>query len=417
MKHFYTFFVIALFSVVTSFSQENKILFIGNSYTNYNNLPNLVNEMATSTGIEATIEMHAPGGTRFMNHAQSAQTLAKINSDQWDYVVLQAQSQEPSWGDQQVADEVFPYAEILCNQIRENNACSRPVFFTTWGRENGDAANCQYVPEVCTFEGMNNQLINNYTIMANDNEGFISPVAVVWASIRENYPEYELYTADESHPSLTGSYLAACTFYTILFQQDPTAVTFNSTLDAEVTANIKTTVKELVFEDLENWNVNIYSPVANFVYTENENNEVVFTNNSGLSENYSWDFGDGSEVSTEENPTHVFVEAGTYTVTLTAEKCGETSTSSIEIVIEETLSVEELNQNKIKVFPTQIVDKLNVQGMQFSDKIIIHNTLGKIIYKNDKVEEIDFRKFSNGIYYIKIVSQNNEEQTFKVIKE
>nr|WP_231372736.1 T9SS type A sorting domain-containing protein [Aureivirga sp. CE67] len=55
--------------------------------------------------------------------------------------------------------------------------------------------------------------------------------------------------------------------------------------------------------------------------------------------------------------------------------------------------------------------------MQFSDKIIIHNTLGKIIYKNDKVEEIDFRKFSNGIYYIKIVSQNNEEQTFKVIKE
>jgi carboxypeptidase T len=46
---------------------------------------------------------------------------------------------------------------------------------------------------------------------------------------------------------------------------------------------------------------------------------AVFTNTStGSDLSYLWDFGDGSPVSTETNPAHLYTAAGVYTVTLTA---------------------------------------------------------------------------------------------------
>ncbi len=61
---------------------------------------------------------------------------------------------------------------------------------------------------------------------------------------------------------------------------------------------------------------------------------IVFSNNSTGSGNiYSWDFGDASLQSDEENPTHVYFQTGTYTVNLTvANACG-TSTSTQEITV------------------------------------------------------------------------------------
>ena len=60
-------------------------------------------------------------------------------------------------------------------------------------------------------------------------------------------------------------------------------------------------------------------PIASFQYEISDDNplEVIFMNFSQNAESYSWDFGD-TNTSTEENPTHVYDEFGTYEVTLTA---------------------------------------------------------------------------------------------------
>jgi len=67
-----------------------------------------------------------------------------------------------------------------------------------------------------------------------------------------------------------------------------------------------------------------------------ENNECEtltadFTNTSTLGDTYAWDFGDGSSISNEENPTHIYTSPGTYTVTLTVSdsvNCDETNTET-----------------------------------------------------------------------------------------
>jgi PKD repeat protein len=76
-------------------------------------------------------------------------------------------------------------------------------------------------------------------------------------------------------------------------------------------------------------------PAAQFAYEADEENSytIHFENLSSNVDQYSWDFGDGSEVSTEENPTHTYESTGTYTVTLTATGAGGTSESSMEVEV------------------------------------------------------------------------------------
>ena len=129
-----------------------NVLFLGNSYTAANNLPSLVSQMASSTGDQLLYDSRTPGGYRMMNHAADPTTLNKIASSSWDFVTLQGQSQETSLGAAFLHADVHPFAKALCDSIRSAHPCAEPLFYMTWGRENGDASNCSTSPWVCTYE-------------------------------------------------------------------------------------------------------------------------------------------------------------------------------------------------------------------------------------------------------------------------
>ncbi|MBK9318567.1 MAG: hypothetical protein IPM91_06900 [Bacteroidetes bacterium] len=132
-------------------SQQTKILFIGNSYTASNNLPQLFTDLALSMGDTVFVDSNTPGGYTFQGHTTNATTLAKINTQPWDFVFLQEQSQLPSFSPPQVAVDVYPYARMLDSLIYVNDSCTETVFYMTWGRKYGDAGNCANWPPVCTF--------------------------------------------------------------------------------------------------------------------------------------------------------------------------------------------------------------------------------------------------------------------------
>jgi len=71
---------------------------------------------------------------------------------------------------------------------------------------------------------MDSALTATCTRMAQTHEAVVSPVGSVWRYLREN-TSIDLYSPDGSHPSLAGSYAAACTFYTMIFRKNPTFIT------------------------------------------------------------------------------------------------------------------------------------------------------------------------------------------------
>merc|ERR1712227_1045374 len=190
-------------------ARPNKnILFIGNSYTYGNDLPGMVKNLASAAGKSATTTMVAPGGQTLSGHV-SGGTLNTIRGGDWDAVVIQDQSQRPSFGANYVYANIIPDADAIVDAIRETNPCTMPVYYLTWGKRDGDSQNCGHHEVFCSFEGIQDQLTQAYTTMAYVTQpASVAPAGEAW----RNYGNRNsLFAGDGSHASSSGTYLTACT--------------------------------------------------------------------------------------------------------------------------------------------------------------------------------------------------------------
>lgn len=309
-------------------AQSTKVLFIGNSYVGVNDLPNTFRELALSLGDTVEVAGSTPGGYTFAQHVVYAPTLAAIHAQSWDHVVLQEQSQLPSFPIEQVEVECFPFAAQLVDTILANDSCTQPIFYMTWGRQNGDASNCATWPPVCTYEGMQALLRERYLQMAFDNDAFAAPAGVAWKHVREQYPMLNLYQADGSHPSVAGTYLVANVMYGTMFRASTVGATYTAGLAADTAAFLQAIASNTVLDSLGNWNIGVNDPDAGFGLQGFDSCELMFHPDSPGT--HFWDLGDGT-TSTEATPYHLFSSSlGQVTVTHTVtDACGRTATQQL----------------------------------------------------------------------------------------
>ncbi len=390
---------------VSAQTQSLKVLFLGNSYTQYNNLPLLLSNIALSSGDTVITDANTPGGHTFMGHSTNSVSLGKINSQKWDYAVLQEQSQLPSFPDADVEELVYPYATALDSLIHANHACTQTVFYMTWGRKNGDAQNCPTWPPVCTYAGMDSLLALRYSKMAEDNKALLSPVGAVWKYLRANNPSIELYNADESHPSLAGSYAAACCFYTILLKKDPTQITYNGGLATNQALAIREAAKMIVYQKLGDWNVGEFGPKASFTYQTDKPRTIQFQNAATNADSYLWEFGDG-DTSSQFEPLHTYKTTGNFRVTLTAHKCSENDTAWTEININST-GINQVGSQKVQVFPNpangliQVEIAENLIGLEYQIIDIYGKRLLTGILQNSQ-SQISLETLPAGLYSLQL---------------
>lgn len=358
LSHYKQYLVFCFFLLVSADglcqSQTRKVLFLGNSYTYVNNLPQILEQIAASAGDVLIYDSNLIGGYTLQDHYGSNISRNKILADNWDYIVLQEQSQRPTF----VNPALFFNAFLnLSSFISQNKPCSQISSFMTWGYLNGDIQNCPINPAVCTYDGMQNLVSDRYMEVSGYHESEVTPVGTVWRYIRANYPAINLYQSDGSHPSLEGSYLAACCFYTSIFRKDPTLILNNYGLDPGVADIIKNAVKLIVFNDLANWYIGNYVPNSFFNYIVGSGvNEIIINEIiSAYRDTFIWDFGDGG-TSTELLPSHSYLNDGAYTIKLTSSKCF--LDQNIESVYERTVNFcshnSSISPNNIILCPNEI---------------------------------------------------------------
>jgi hypothetical protein len=254
MRKVFLLLSLSVFSVFCLYAQDTKnVLFIGNSYTHVNDLPRLIKDLSQSMGENIYCESITPGGARFMTHSQNSNVISKLQEGRWDFVVLQGQSQEVAFPDFQFYDEVYPYARELDSLAKVFNPNAKVLFYMTWGYRYGDQVNCQYYPPFCTFESMSWRLRNNYSLMANDFSSWVSPVGAAWSYSIERNPDIVLHSSDNSHPSIQGSYLAACCFYIMMSGNSVGSDYLPSGVSMEEGDFLRSVANRVVFDSIDYW--------------------------------------------------------------------------------------------------------------------------------------------------------------------
>ena len=344
-------------------AQEAKhVLFVGNSYTEVNDLPRMVAEVAASMGDVLTYGSNTPGGCTFQQHCTN-QTMALIRQGGWDAVVLQEQSQYPSFPDSQVEAEVFPYARRLVDSIYAHGWCSEPMFYMTWGRRDGDSYNAQFFPPLATYEGMDSLLSARYLQMAAANDASVCPVGRVWRYLRRNHPALELYQTDGSHPSVAGTYAAACSFYTMLFHRNPVDIAYRpEALTPAQAQTIRQAVGTVVYDSLSAWQRRRPALRVTDIDTP-QYMGCAFAVESEHCDTVRCSWGDGSDTTFAQTAVvrHTYAAPGTYTVTFTA------SHHCLDTVVVRTLHVNQEGipdlqppTSGLHVYPNPAIDQVHV---------------------------------------------------------
>lgn len=374
MKNIRVLIVVILSFGFAQAQDSISALFIGNSYTYVNDLPTMVKLLAESKGDILNVDSKTNGGYTFQNQWNDPLTFQKMKSRNWDYVVFQGQSQEPAFPYQQVTNSTLPYAKRLADSVYQLLNCSQVNFFMTWGRENGDP---QW-DSINTFSKMNERLKLAYLRFRDETKSSVSPVAEVWRLMREQHPSINLYSGDGSHPSIEGSYLAACTFYVSLYRKPVSGATYYAGVDAQTALWIQNLADQVVLEDLSMWSLRPKSKrsLAFFNFTQNVE-EVIFSNESWLATSFEWNFGDGTSTN-QENPTHTYIQTGNFSVQLIASSLCGSDTLTRQITIEgDDLSVDVLGNPELQVL--QIEDNLlQIKGADIS-KGLLYGLDGKLI--------------------------------------
>lgn len=190
-----------------------NVLFVGNSYVYFNNLPDMLEGIAHSLGdITIAAQHHTHGGHMLYEHLEDGHIQAYLDSDlpqyrEWDTVILQEQSTLGARIQQARAGLIGDPENEFNTGMRGLHTLLEAhdldvMLYMTWAKK--------------AFPNQITDLAAAYEKMGERYAADVAPVGMAFDRVMRERPELDLYLDDGSHPSAAGSYLAACVIYSEL---------------------------------------------------------------------------------------------------------------------------------------------------------------------------------------------------------
>jgi hypothetical protein len=177
-----------------------RVLFIGNSLTYVNDLPDIVRRLAVAAGVQLTVQAVTLPGASIGDHLADGAARKRLR-ERWSFVVMQqGPTSRPGSRDQFRVD-----GARMASLIRKAGA--RPALYMVW----------PVASEPQWWDGVR----ESYLTVAREVDGLFLPAGEAWRIAARLDPEIALYAPDGLHPTPAGSYVAALVIFCGLTGHSP----------------------------------------------------------------------------------------------------------------------------------------------------------------------------------------------------
>jgi len=222
------------------------VLFVGNSYTYTNDLPGMFTMLAQAGKHPVEAGALTEGGATLADHLTLPETFEELSSRRWNVVVLQEQSEIPSI-ERYRQLEMYPAARRLVQMTREVGA--EPLLFLTWAHRGGWPQD-----GLVGYTSMQSAIDEGYLVLSRELRAAVAPVGFAWArTVGQEPPRSGLWQSDGSHPTVKGTYLAACVFYATVFRQSPRDLHYYAGLPSTEAAYLQSVASNTVLGGAKSW--------------------------------------------------------------------------------------------------------------------------------------------------------------------
>lgn len=202
-------------------SNPERVLFVGNSYYYYNNslhnhVSDLVKASDAALGARLQFKSSTIGGASLNHHNMAHLTEpGRIGVTQpFQWVVMQGGSAEPL---SQSRREIFRQTAMTHAEMVKARGGQVALYMTHAYVKPHRLASPQ---NITATESM-------YVEVGNEIGALVIPVGLAFREAYQRFPNLKLHLPDGTHPSLLGTYLAACTTYATLYGRSPVGVKYN----------------------------------------------------------------------------------------------------------------------------------------------------------------------------------------------
>ena len=172
-----------------------KVLFVGNSFTYFYNLPQVVTSMGETQGITIVTRQSTVGGSNLEQHwkqERGTKTMRLLDSTKWDYVVFNNHSTSSIENPAAFQEYGKKFADLV------KSKGGKPVFMMTWAYKSNPL--------------MQSKISEEHEKLAKDTGALLVPAGYVFQKARQWRPDLEMFF-DDKHPSSNGTYILGLTFY------------------------------------------------------------------------------------------------------------------------------------------------------------------------------------------------------------